>query len=70
MHVLDDVGLSDGHSGAPLAGSPGRAFISLPEEVRRAVREEVGRDLGEPRLRTYCLLDNARRFGFDHFSLG
>ena len=27
--------------------SPGQAFISLPEEVRRAVREEVRRDLGD-----------------------
>jgi hypothetical protein len=25
----------------------GQAFISLPEEVRRAVREEVRRDLGD-----------------------
>jgi ubiquinone/menaquinone biosynthesis C-methylase UbiE len=29
------------------AGSPGQAFISLPEEIRRAVREEVRRDLGD-----------------------
>jgi SAM-dependent methyltransferase len=29
------------------AGSPGQAFISLPEEARRAVREEVRRDLGD-----------------------
>jgi ubiquinone/menaquinone biosynthesis C-methylase UbiE len=27
------------------AGSPGQAFISLPEQTRRAVREEVRRDL-------------------------
>jgi len=27
------------------AGSPGQAFVSLPEEARRAVREEVRRDL-------------------------
>ena len=29
------------------AGSSGQASISLPEEVRRAVREEVRRDLGD-----------------------
>jgi ubiquinone/menaquinone biosynthesis C-methylase UbiE len=29
------------------AGSPGQAFVSLPEEARRAVREEVRRDLGD-----------------------
>ena len=29
------------------AGSLGQAFISLPEEVRRAVREEVRSDLGD-----------------------
>ena len=29
------------------AGSPGQAFISLPETARRAVREEVQRDLGD-----------------------
>lgn len=29
------------------AGSPGQAFILIPEEVRRAVREEVRRDLGD-----------------------
>jgi ubiquinone/menaquinone biosynthesis C-methylase UbiE len=29
------------------AGAPGQAFISLPEEIRRAVREEVRRDLGD-----------------------
>jgi ubiquinone/menaquinone biosynthesis C-methylase UbiE len=29
------------------AGSPGQAFVSLPEEIRRAVREEVRRDLGD-----------------------
>jgi hypothetical protein len=29
------------------AGSPGQALVSLPEEVRRAVREEVRRDLGD-----------------------
>jgi len=29
------------------AGSPGQAFVSLSEEVRRAVREEVRRDLGD-----------------------
>ena len=28
-------------------GSPGQALISLPEETRRAVREEVRRDLGD-----------------------
>jgi ubiquinone/menaquinone biosynthesis C-methylase UbiE len=28
------------------AGSPGQAFVSLPEPARRAVREEVRRDLG------------------------
>ena len=27
------------------AGLPGQAFVSLPEEVRRAVREEVRRDV-------------------------
>jgi SAM-dependent methyltransferase len=27
------------------AGSPGQAFVSLPEDARRAVREEVRRDL-------------------------
>jgi len=29
------------------AGSPGQAFVSLPEETRRVVREEVRRDLGD-----------------------
>jgi SAM-dependent methyltransferase len=29
------------------AGSPGQAFVSLPEPARRAVREEVRRDLGD-----------------------
>lgn len=29
------------------AGSPGQAFVALPEEIRRAVREEVRRDLGD-----------------------
>ncbi len=29
------------------AGSPGQAFVSLPEEARHAVREEVRRDLGD-----------------------
>jgi ubiquinone/menaquinone biosynthesis C-methylase UbiE len=29
------------------AGSSGQAFVSLPVEVRRAVREEVRRDLGD-----------------------
>ena len=29
------------------AGSPGQAFVSLPEEARRAVREDVRRDLGD-----------------------
>jgi ubiquinone/menaquinone biosynthesis C-methylase UbiE len=29
------------------AGSPGQAYISLSEETRRAVREEVRRDLGD-----------------------
>ena len=29
------------------AGSPGQAFVSLPEEARFAVREEVRRDLGD-----------------------
>jgi ubiquinone/menaquinone biosynthesis C-methylase UbiE len=29
------------------AGSPGQAFVSLPEETRRIVREEVRRDLGD-----------------------
>jgi ubiquinone/menaquinone biosynthesis C-methylase UbiE len=29
------------------AGSPGQAFVSLPEEARKAVREEVRRDLGD-----------------------
>src|SRR5262249_4501443 len=29
------------------AGSPGQAFVSLPEEARRAVREEVRHDLGD-----------------------
>jgi hypothetical protein len=29
------------------AGSPGQAFLSLPEEARRAVREEVRHDLGD-----------------------
>jgi ubiquinone/menaquinone biosynthesis C-methylase UbiE len=29
------------------AGSPGQAFVSLPEEARIAVREEVRRDLGD-----------------------
>jgi ubiquinone/menaquinone biosynthesis C-methylase UbiE len=29
------------------AGSPGQAFISLPEEARSAVREEVRSDLGD-----------------------
>ena len=29
------------------AGSPGQAFVSLPEEARTAVREEVRRDLGD-----------------------
>jgi hypothetical protein len=27
--------------------SPGQAFVSLPEEARHAVREEVRRDLGD-----------------------
>ena len=29
------------------AGSPGQAYVSLPEETRRIVREEVRRDLGD-----------------------
>jgi hypothetical protein len=29
------------------AGSPGQAFVSLPEEARIAVHEEVRRDLGD-----------------------
>ena len=29
------------------AGSPGQAFVSLPEETRHVVREEVRRDLGD-----------------------
>jgi ubiquinone/menaquinone biosynthesis C-methylase UbiE len=29
------------------AGSPGQALVSLPEEARHAVREEVRRDLGD-----------------------
>jgi 8-oxo-dGTP pyrophosphatase MutT (NUDIX family) len=29
------------------AGSPGQAFVSLPEAARRAVREEVRLDLGD-----------------------
>ena len=29
------------------AGSPGQAFVSLPEEARAAVREDVRRDLGD-----------------------
>jgi ubiquinone/menaquinone biosynthesis C-methylase UbiE len=29
------------------AGSPGQAFVSLPDDARRAVREEVRRDLGD-----------------------
>jgi hypothetical protein len=29
------------------AGSPGQAFVSLPEDVRHAVREEVRCDLGD-----------------------
>jgi len=29
------------------AGSPGQAFVSLPAETRRVVREEVRRDLGD-----------------------
>jgi ubiquinone/menaquinone biosynthesis C-methylase UbiE len=29
------------------AGSPGQALVSLPEEARRSVREEVRRDLGD-----------------------
>ena len=29
------------------AGSPGQAYVSLPEKTRRAVREEVRRDLGD-----------------------
>ena len=29
------------------AGSPGQAFVSLPEDTRHAVREEVRRDLGD-----------------------
>ena len=29
------------------AGSPGQAFVSLPEEARRAVREAIRRDLGD-----------------------
>jgi hypothetical protein len=29
------------------AGSPGQAFISLPEAARRAVREELRRELGD-----------------------
>src|SRR5262245_30466226 len=28
-------------------GSPGQAFVSLPEEARRAVREDVQRDVGD-----------------------
>jgi hypothetical protein len=28
-------------------GSSGQALVSLPEEVRRAVREEIRRDLGD-----------------------
>jgi hypothetical protein len=28
-------------------GSPGQAYISLPEDTRRTVREEVRRDLGD-----------------------
>ena len=28
-------------------GSPGQALVSLPEEIRRAVREEVRRDVGD-----------------------
>jgi ubiquinone/menaquinone biosynthesis C-methylase UbiE len=28
-------------------GSPGQAFVSLPEETRRAVREDVRRDVGD-----------------------
>jgi hypothetical protein len=29
------------------AGSPGQAFISLPEAARRSVREELRRELGD-----------------------
>ena len=29
------------------AGLPGQAFLSLPEEARHAVREEMRRDLGD-----------------------
>jgi SAM-dependent methyltransferase len=29
------------------AGSPGQAFVQLPEETRRSVREEVRHDLGD-----------------------
>jgi methyltransferase family protein len=29
------------------AGSPGQAFVQLPDETRRSVREEVRRDLGD-----------------------
>jgi len=29
------------------AGSPAQAYVSLPEETRRVVREEVRRDLGD-----------------------
>ena len=29
------------------AGSPGQAFVSLPEETRRSVREEMRRDVGD-----------------------
>jgi hypothetical protein len=29
------------------AGSPGQAFVSLPEDARHAVREEVRQDLGD-----------------------
>ena len=29
------------------AGSPGQAFVSLPEDARHSVREEVRRDLGD-----------------------
>jgi hypothetical protein len=29
------------------AGSPGQAFVSLPDAARRAVREELRRQLGD-----------------------
>jgi hypothetical protein len=28
-------------------GSPGQTYVSLPEETRRAVREDVRRDVGD-----------------------